>query len=51
MRGQGKKKKKKEHMLLSILLMARCNIHDSELKIIINKKGLTRTPCSEVRQY
>lgn len=49
MRGQGEKKK--EYMLLSILLMARCNIHDSELKIIINKKGLTITPCSEVRQY
>lgn len=48
-RGQGEKKR--VYMLLSILLMARYNIHNSELKIIINKNGLIITPCSEIRQY
>lgn len=30
-----KKEIKREYMLLSILLMARCNMHDSEPKVII----------------
>lgn len=45
-RGQGEKKG-----IHAVEHPAHGNIHDSELKIIINKKGLTRTPCSEVRQY